>query len=249
MSLKALLVALAVGVAVTGGASVHAATLACPDALALNGGPLNAGAFAEACPSARRGFIAVYRGPDNAIDEQVWWSTDSGRHWYRTNRVGPLMFASARRAYWVSRGSLYRVARWPSAIAARRRCRNFSHRGACVEPAIVNAGLRSALLLRLDDAVFADAAFVPLPDRAVLPVSNTRGGLPPRAVLVRGLGVRVIHLPDLDADVCGGAATPVNPRLIVIAACRAGLGVGAWTSTDGGETWSSMSKLAAGVTD
>lgn len=221
----------------TGGASVHAATLRCPDALALNGGPLNAGVSAEACPSARRGFIAIDRGPANAIEEQVWWSTDSGRHWYRTNRVGPLMFASARRVYWVSRGSLYRVARWPSAAAARRRCRNFSHRGACLEPAIVNGGVQSAVLLRLDDAVFAHDAFIALPDRAVLPVLNTRAGLPPRAVLIRGLGVRVIHLPDLDADVCGGAAAPDNPRLMVLSACRRGGGVGAWTSTDGGETW------------
>jgi len=50
--------------------------------------------------------------------------------------------------------------------------------------------------------------------------------------VLRGLGVRVIDLPDLDADVCGGAAAPNNPRLIVISACRAGMGVGAWTSTD-----------------
>jgi hypothetical protein len=72
----------------------------------------------------------------------------------------------------------------------------------------VNSGVQSAVLLRLDDAVFAHDAFIALPDRAVLPVLNTRAGLPPRAVLVRGLGVRIIHLPDLDADVCGGAAAP-----------------------------------------
>jgi hypothetical protein len=202
--------------------------------IALNGGPLNAGIMEEACVSPRRAFAAIFV---RDREKQVWWTTDGGRHWYRTRRVSPDLLASAGRVYWLFGPRIYRLRRWPSAPIARRVCRNFSSRGACLRPPIVDAGARSSPLVRLEGAAFDRDSVVVLRDRFIAPVLNTAAVLPPRAVLVRGLSVRVINLPDVGWYVCGGAAAPANIAQIFINGCRDGRGVGAWTSSDGGLSW------------
>jgi hypothetical protein len=209
----------------------------CPDAIALGGGPLNAGRLGEACVSEQRAFMAIDAQGPAPIRAPVWWRTDGGHHWYPTRRVGANLMASAGRVYWVSGATIYQLSSWPSAQRARAACRSFSWRGACLSPAFVDAGARSRPLLTLDGAAFNRDAFVVLSDRFIAPVLNTQTALPPRAVLVRGQSVRVINLPDVGWYVCGGEAAPTNRARIYISGCAvSGVG-GLWISADAGVTW------------
>jgi hypothetical protein len=162
---------------------------------------------------------------------------DSGKHWFRTRRVGTSALEAGGRVFWTLRGSLYRVVHWPMLAVAREICRSYTRRGACTLPRFVEAGTRSALLLRLDDATFAEDT-ARLADGFVVPLLNTRSGLPQRAVVVHELGVHVVDLPDVGWTVCG--TVKANRFRIAVDGCasQAGRPLGQWVSVDGGATWS-----------
>jgi hypothetical protein len=218
----------------------HVAVTGCPRAEGLWAG-VNAGVTTTACPTVARGFVGVYfdRPGVGITEEQVWWTIDSGTHWFRTRRVGLKMFSAGSRVYWLYRGAIMRVSRWPTLAKARSACR-FYVRGSCHRPRFVDAGTRSTVLLRLDDAAYDVDAVLQLPDGFVAPVQNTRKGLPPLAVVVRGPVIRVAHLPDYGRwEVCGGSTGPRRATgPMYISACVNGLLVASWVSRDGGKTWS-----------
>jgi hypothetical protein len=194
---------------------------------------LNAEVSSEACLSPQRGLVAAW---SQKRGEMVWWTVDRGRLWYRTRRVGSALTATGRDVYWTFGGTLYRLARWPSSLVARRECGMFSQRGACLVPTFVDGGKRSRPVIRFDRATFDPDPFVALRDRLVAPLIN-RGDAPPRLLLVRGGFVRVVFLPEAGWVVCGGAAAPTDARRIYVNGCRDGQLAGAWVSADRGLSW------------
>lgn len=176
-----------------------------------------------------------------------FWTRDNGRHWYRTQKVGPEFQGSGRYLFWIDFGpTLYRVRPWPP--VGKARCKGVWTADAfgtapvkggnvCGGPA-VEAGMKAVSVVTLEEGKLGGLANVP---GGI--ISSVTSSPVPRVLLYRLGKPRVVDLPAGGGlfPCVGYNAEPIVtwPRLTVLGCRGGGSGeqAGVWVSANGGASW------------
>jgi hypothetical protein len=188
-----------------------------------------------------------------SIGDDVYWTRDGGRHWYRTTKVfghyaghGSLLFAT-------SATDLYRVGPWPPrgpvrcrgiwrSAASDTRARTTAHAVIC-NGAAADGGLRAQLVASVSGSEIGDLTSVP---GGVFGISDGGADLGRLNAFVWRLG----HLTEVPLPIprggwwCCAEVHAAWPHLFVTARVYAPPRTGeqvldvVWESPDGGESWS-----------
>jgi hypothetical protein len=195
--------------------------------------------------SSTAGVVATGR-----TESDRFWTRDNGRHWYRTEVVRGDFQGSGRYLFLIDYTNVLRQVRpWPP--RGRAICKGIwvnraystkpTPRGNICSGAPMEAGMHAATVTTLRDARFGGISNVPGGVIATMMDEAGRGQL--RVLLRRAGRNRFVDLPASEEMVpctAGFNTEPIVtwPRITVLG-CGSGapLGVGGWTSRDGGVSW------------
>lgn len=161
---------------------------------------------------------------------RYFWTRDAGRHWYQTTRVGPQFEGNSKYLFWSLQNKLYQVRPWPPRGSAASSCKQWLQT-LCTKPQVVNAGMQSHVIARLDSGSFGTLVSIP---GGVLATIRARTG-PPQVLIRQGSIHRTANLPISSQ---GSSCYPINGYVdwptVLLTGCESMV---LWSTRDGGRSW------------